>query len=121
MPFNSYYYIIFFLPIVAVYLILRKTSSVSVGKAWLVLASLDNGFDNLWEVQVGKYWHWDAVNYRNRVDPVKFVLFEGKHTIKVKLREDGTKLDKLLLTNDISFIPRGEGGSAENQGLFEGN
>ena len=40
MPFNSYYYIMFFLPIVAVYLILRKTSAVPAGKAWLVLASL---------------------------------------------------------------------------------
>ena len=95
--------------------------SASDGSKNSFFIEIDNGYDNLWEVQVGKYWHWDAVNYRNRVDPVKFVLFEGKHTIKVKLREDGTKLDKLLLTNDISFIPRGEGGSAENQGLFEGN
>ena len=40
MAFNSYYYIIFFLPVVAVYLILSKSSYVSTGKAWLVLVSL---------------------------------------------------------------------------------
>jgi hypothetical protein len=66
---------------------------------------IDNGIDNLWEVELGKNWHWDAVNYCDRVDPVKFTLFEGKHIIKVKLREDGTKLDKLLLTNNITFKP----------------
>ena len=58
-------------------------------------------------MEVGKYWHWDAVNYRGRVDPVEFTLFEGKHTIKVKLREDGTQLDKLVLTNNImTFLAR---------------
>ena len=82
---------------------------------------IDNGYDNLWEISSGNSWHWDAVNFRDRVDPVILTLFEGKHTIKVKLREDGTKLDKLLLTNDVSFIPSGEGGIAENQSSGEGN
>jgi hypothetical protein len=82
---------------------------------------IDNGYDNLWDISSGNSWHWDAVNFRDRVDPVILTLFEGKHTIKVKLREDGTKLDKLLLTNDVSFIPSGEGGIAENQSSVEGN
>lgn len=76
---------------------------------------IDNGFDNLWEVESDNFWHWDAVNYRDRVDPVIFTLFEGEHTIKVKVREDGTKLDKLLLTNDVDLVPSGKGGFAENQ------
>ena len=76
---------------------------------------IDYGYDNLWEVELGENWHWDAVNYRGRADPVEFILFEGKHTIKVKLREDGTKLDKLLLTNNLNFVPSGEGDIAENK------
>jgi hypothetical protein len=75
---------------------------------------IDKGFDNLWQVQVGKNWHWDAVNYHERADPVKFILFEGQHTIKVKLREDGTKLDKLLLTSNLDFVPDDKISIAEN-------
>ena len=66
---------------------------------------VNNGLDNLWEVQIGDDWHWDVVNNRDVADPVKFILTEGTHTIKIKLREDGTELDKLLLTNSINFIP----------------
>ncbi len=80
---------------------------------------IDNGLNNLWEIEKSQYWHWDAVNDRNRADPVKFFLKEGKHTIKIKLREDGTKLDKLLLTNAIGFVPNGEGSIAENSGHAE--
>jgi hypothetical protein len=69
------------------------------------LVEIDNGFDSLWEVELGNQWHWDAVNYRDRADPVKFALFAGKHTIKVKPREAGTKLDTLLLTNDLNCVP----------------
>ena len=69
---------------------------------------IDSGLDNLWEVATGDYWHWDEVNNRDgRTDPVTFVLTEGMHTIKVKLREDGTQLDKLVLTNNsITFLVR---------------
>jgi hypothetical protein len=70
---------------------------------------IDEGHDCLWEVETGEDWHWDMVNFRDRSDPVKFILSKGVHRIKVKLREEGTKLDKLCLTNDIDYIPSGEG------------
>ena len=75
---------------------------------------VDGGSDNLWEVETGEHWHWGKANNRNRIGPVIFNLAAGKHTIKIKQREDGTKLDKLLLTNNIGFIPRGKGDHAEN-------
>jgi hypothetical protein len=71
--------------------------------------------DNLWEVERGKQWHWDRVNDRNMADPARFALKEGVHTIRIKLREDGTELDKLLLTNDPGFIPVDEEGVAAKQ------
>jgi hypothetical protein len=67
---------------------------------------VNNGLDNLWEVQTGDDWHWDAINNRGLADPVEFFLTEGTNTIKIKLREDGTELDKLLITNSIPFIPQ---------------
>ena len=70
---------------------------------------IDNGFDNFWEMKTGNRWHWDKVNYFERTDPVTFYLTAGKHTIKVKKREYGAQLDKLLLTNVKGFVPKGVG------------
>ena len=75
---------------------------------------LDDNLDNMWEVEMGDHWHWDKVNDRDILDPVRFILTSGVHTIKIKLREDGTKLDKLLLTNNVDFVPSGKGVFVEN-------
>jgi len=75
---------------------------------------IDDGFNYLWEIKVGKSWHWDAANDRNGSDPVTFALDKGKHTIKVKVREDGAKIDKILLTNDLDFVPSSMGETFEN-------
>jgi hypothetical protein len=82
---------------------------------------VDSSGDNTWNVEDGTTWQWDLVNdwdtvtYQYIADPVMFPLSAGTHTIKVKQREDGTKLDKILFTNDLSYIPTGEGEPAENQ------
>ena len=65
----------------------------------------DDGPDALWEVEQSDQWYWDEVNDYYRADPAIFSLSKGEHTIKIKLREDGTELDKLLLTNNKHFIP----------------
>jgi len=70
---------------------------------------IDNGQDSLWDVAQGGIWHWDRVSQRGGADPVVFSLSAGVHTIKVKQREDGTKIDKLYLTNDTNVIPSGLG------------
>ena len=72
---------------------------------------IDNDVENLWEASVANKWHWDKVSDREILDPVPFVLAEGVHTIMVKLREDGTQLDKFLLTNKTDFVPIGKGGN----------
>ena len=76
---------------------------------------IDKGENNLWEIESENKWHWDKVNNRNGEDPVKFMLTPGIHTIRVKLREDGTKLDKMLLTNCLDFVPSGKGSIVKNQ------
>lgn len=75
---------------------------------------MDNGTDNLWDVLHVSAWGWDQVMNRDVADPVIFNLSAGTHTIKVKYREDGAKLDKLLLTNNLTTIPNGIGNVAEN-------
>jgi hypothetical protein len=82
---------------------------------------IDDDSNMLWEIQLGNSWHWDRVNNRGIADPVRFTLTEGVHTIKVKVREDGTKLDKMLLTNYPFAVPRGMGAIAGNAGSYEEN
>ena len=80
---------------------------------------IDDNEYNMWEVEIGDHWHWDKVNDCNILDPVRFILQSGAHTIKIKLREDGTKLDKMLLTNNVAFIPSGKGGITNKQDYSE--
>jgi hypothetical protein len=65
---------------------------------------VDNGANNMWKIESGNKWHWDQVRHQKGKEPAKFFLEEGLHTIKVKVREDGAKLDKLLLTNNVNFV-----------------
>jgi hypothetical protein len=83
---------------------------------------VDTSGDKLWDLQDRSgSWVWDKGSDRGtgtdqspEIDPVVFSLSAGAHTIKVKQREDGTKLDKLLLTNDLGYTPSGLGEPAEN-------
>ena len=82
---------------------------------------VDGGTDNLWDVTNSAGWSWDRVSHRGggtiaspQVNPVRFTLGAGVHTIRIKQREAGTRLDKLLLTSDPILVPTGTGGAAEN-------
>jgi len=74
---------------------------------------IDNGPWIPWKgVEVGCKWHWDAVHDHAKNDQeVIFELSKGKHTFSVTYFLDGTRLDKLLITNDTQFVP-------VNKGLF---
>jgi hypothetical protein len=67
--------------------------------------SMDGGPFLLWDTQVSNQWVWDKVNNRDVADPVYFDLAPGVHTLLIQQREDGTKIDTLLLTNDLKFVP----------------
>jgi len=70
---------------------------------------IDNGQIHFWEVERDGDWFWDQINSRFGPDPVIFSLGPGGHIIKIIRRDDGTKLDKMLLTDDLSFMPTGFG------------
>jgi len=73
---------------------------------------MDDGSDNLWDVTVVRSWEWDVVSHRNGADPVRFSLGAGTHTIRFKQREEDTRLDKILITDDLVYVPSGDGGAA---------
>jgi hypothetical protein len=54
-------------------------------------------------------WVWDQVSDRRIADPVIFTLDAGIHTLVIKQREDGTKLDSIFITNDRAYDPLGPG------------
>ena len=73
--------------------------------------SMDNGAYSLWDTALGgtETWIWDKVNNRGGADPVVYSLGAGQHTLIIKQREDGTKIDRILITNDMQYIPQGQG------------
>lgn len=75
-------------------------------------ASIDNGEYALWDTRMGgeETWVWGRVSDRGFADPVIFHLETGVHTLVIKQREDGTKIDRILITNDMEHVPEGLGG-----------
>ena len=73
---------------------------------------IEDGTRYLWTLPLSDNWQWDAVNHWGsggefdpEIDPVIFTLSAGEHTLRILQREDGAKLDKLLITNDMSYVP----------------
>jgi hypothetical protein len=69
-------------------------------------AAMDNGTFNRWEMKQSKSWTWDLINAYGVADPLLFKLSAGTHTLTLLLREDGAKVDKLIITKDAGFVPK---------------
>ncbi|MFQ5822511.1 MAG: Ig-like domain-containing protein [bacterium] len=79
--------------------------------------SMDGGPDVLWDVLQGLWqsdWTWDQVSDRGtgsslnpEFDPKLFQLTAGTHNLKIKQRDAGTKIDKIIITSDLNFVPSG--------------
>jgi hypothetical protein len=67
--------------------------------------SVDGGAYSLWDTKKSNSWVWDPVNDRGGADPVVYQLDAGEHTLIIKQREDGTKIDRILVTGDMEFVP----------------
>src|SRR6185295_15942816 len=70
---------------------------------------MDNGTPIKWnEIPLGSSWHWALVRPDVATNPpATFNLPPGRHTLKIAYREDGTRLDALVVTNINDFDPRG--------------
>ena len=65
--------------------------------------SMDDLGSVKWVTPRGRDWLWNLA-FGGQV----FYLEKGVHTLRVMQREDGTKLDKLLITNVMTLVPQGK-------------
>jgi hypothetical protein len=90
-------------PASGVYTLWARVSSPTAGddSFWILM---DASSPRHWDFASNANWHWEMGS--------SYTLSAGTHTIVLKWREDGTKLDKLLLTTDTALTPSGTGGTA---------
>jgi hypothetical protein len=67
--------------------------------------AVDGGNPVLWDTQLSDTWVWDQVMNRGETKPAVFNLAAGTHTLTIYQREDGSKLDRIFITRDLSLIP----------------
>jgi hypothetical protein len=68
---------------------------------------MDAGTWTNWNnIPLGATWHWDDVH---GTATMMYSLAAGSHTLTFAYREDGAKLDRVLVTNDLAFTPTGTG------------
>ena len=61
-------------------------------------------------IEVGCKWHWDQVHdNRNNNQVMEYDLTAGPHTLIFTYCMDQTRLDKLLITNDLEYFPDEKG------------
>jgi hypothetical protein len=58
----------------------------------------DDRLISAWDVPLSSGWKWNKV--------AEVFLGAGAFKLNFRQREDGTWLDKVLLTNDLNFVPR---------------
>ena len=78
-------------------------------------ARMDNEKWIKWnDISVGCNWHWDAVHDNdNNNKVVEYNLKKGTHTLAFTYCLDQTRLDKILITNDLNYTPDEIGPGAE--------
>lgn len=84
------------------YAIWARVKGQSNGNSFYV--SLDDSATYEWHVDHSGEWVWTHLPFSPAA------LDAGTSTLTFVYREDGTKLDKLLITGDLSFVPDGTGG-----------
>lgn len=86
-----------------------KATSAS-GDSFFV--TMDSGAEDIFHVYVvpepteprATDWVWKRVHIPGGV-PRSYTLATGAHTLKFRTREQGTQLDRVVLTNDPNFVP----------------
>lgn len=62
-----------------------------------------DGATTTWTTQVGTGFVWDRIN--NSVSESVWSLDPGSHRLVITRREAGNQLDRMLVTNDVGFVP----------------
>ncbi|WP_084598569.1 glycosyl hydrolase family 28 protein [Actinoplanes subtropicus] len=96
--------------------------SAGTYKLWGRVIAPTNKDDSFWvrvdggpwvdwnDITPGAAWHWATITDDTKSNaPVLADLTAGAHTITVAYREDGAKLDQVLITNDLTAVPAATG------------
>jgi len=67
--------------------------------------SVDSGPFLTWNTAIVNGWLWDQVRDGSSGVPLKLRLGAGDHTLRIKQKEDGTRLDKILITSAPQPFP----------------
>lgn len=78
-----------------------KAANTSDDTFWV---KMDSGTYQTWTLPVSSSWTWDKVNSSTQ-DPVIWALQPGNHTVRVRWREDGAKLDRVIITSNPNYLP----------------
>jgi hypothetical protein len=75
---------------------------------------MDGGPEDIYDTSEGTWgtaWQWTRVNGRDgtgiplTLNPRTFSLTAGSHSLTLRTREAGTKVDRVIVTNKLSFVP----------------
>lgn len=90
---------------------------------------MDNAEYGIWDTQISSAWHWEQVVSRSFTGPVITHLEAGEYTLVIKHREQLSKIDRILITNDMNYTPEGTSGNnppqpsqdvdADGDGLYD--
>jgi len=59
------------------------------------------------DIEPGSAWHWTRVIADGTTTPKQFALTaESQYDLQISYREDGAKLDMMVITNDTTFNPK---------------
>ncbi|MEW6355573.1 MAG: heparinase II/III family protein [Planctomycetota bacterium] len=73
-------------------------------------AQMDNRKPLAWHTGARREWAWRAVAAHNAGEPAGFELAAGAHTFRLKSREPGSQVDRIVVTLDLSAQPPFPGG-----------
>lgn len=75
------------------------------GSFWI---RVDEGDWLAWDGVVAKsFWSWDLAKWKK--EPHTFDLEAGEHSLELRHRESGVRVDRLLFTSETDFEPKGRG------------
>jgi hypothetical protein len=83
---------------------------------WARVKAATTGDDSFWfkmdggapinaSLPLGTAWHWVQIKASGSSTAAKFTLDRGSHTLTIAYREDGAKLDQIIITSNPNYNP----------------
>ena len=103
----------FSVPTPGTYVVWCRVKSPSPSKDSLYV-KMDSGAEDIYDTAEGTWgpnWQWTRVNGRGgsgvplTLNPRTFSLSAGSHSLKFRAREPDTRVDRVIVTNDLAFVP----------------